>query len=165
MPQLVKGGKYVFGWSKVHPRGKIIIPPEAFEEYGFLAGEKVISMSGSKTSGGFGVTSLRLLEGSPLSSFIEELPRLSEFRMEEGTPVVHNERIFSWEDQIRLCDSLLAAKARGAKIILCNADNKSVKKLYKGIGKIFRLKRQSRLAADPLKRQNTTELAILNTTH
>ena len=75
----------------------------------------------------------------------------------------YNEHIFNWEDQIRLCDSLLAAKARGAKIILCNADNESVIELYKGIGKAFKLERFSRLAADPSKRQNTTELAIVNT--
>lgn len=74
----------------------------------------------------------------------------------------YNEHIFSWEDQIRLCDSLLAAKARGAKIILCNADNESVIKLYKGIGTVFKLKRLSRLAGDPSKRQKTTELAIVN---
>jgi len=75
----------------------------------------------------------------------------------------YNEHIFSWEDQIRLCDSLLAAKERGAKIIICNADNKSVIKLYKYIGKVFKLNRFSGLAADPSKRQNTTELAIVNT--
>jgi hypothetical protein len=31
-----------------------------------------------------------------LSSFLGELPQLSGFRMDEGTPVVYNERIFSW---------------------------------------------------------------------
>ena len=53
-------------------------------------------MSGSKTSGGFGITSPRLLEGSPISGFLEELPQLSEFRMDEGTWIVHNKRVFSW---------------------------------------------------------------------
>lgn len=33
MPQLVKGGKHVFGWSRVGDTGRIIIPPEAMEEY------------------------------------------------------------------------------------------------------------------------------------
>jgi len=96
MPQLVKGGKYVFGWSKVRSDGKIIIPLEAFQEYGFESGENVILMSGSKTSGGFGITSPRLLEGSPMSAFLGELPQLSEFRMDEGTWIVHNKRVFSW---------------------------------------------------------------------
>lgn len=75
----------------------------------------------------------------------------------------YNKRIFSWEDQIRLFNSVIDAKRRGAKIIICNADNKSIIKLYKGIGKIFRLSRFSRLAAKPSKRQETTELVISNT--
>ena len=75
----------------------------------------------------------------------------------------YNEHIFSWGDQIRLRNSLFSAKARGAKIILCNADNSSVIKLYKGIGKVLKLNRMSKLAANPLKRQRTTELAIVNT--
>ncbi len=33
MPQLVKGGKYVYGWSKVSTKGKIAIPDKAKEEY------------------------------------------------------------------------------------------------------------------------------------
>jgi hypothetical protein len=33
MPQLVKGGKHTFGWSRVGKTGRIIIPPEALTEY------------------------------------------------------------------------------------------------------------------------------------
>jgi len=55
MPQLVKGGKYVFGWSKVNDEGKIVIPSKAFIEYHFKAGEKIILLSGSKTWGGIWV--------------------------------------------------------------------------------------------------------------
>ena len=35
MPQIIKGGKYLFGWSKVGVKGKIKIPLEAYEEYCF----------------------------------------------------------------------------------------------------------------------------------
>lgn len=76
----------------------------------------------------------------------------------------YNEHIFGWEDQIRLCKSLSAAKERGAKIILCNADNESILRLYKGIGKILKLSRFSKLAASASKRQRTTELAIVSST-
>ncbi|MBN2677445.1 MAG: hypothetical protein JXR32_05205 [Anaerolineaceae bacterium] len=55
MPQLVKGGKWVFGWSVASPRGTICIPPAAFNEYGFVTGEHVLYFHGSRTSGGFGV--------------------------------------------------------------------------------------------------------------
>jgi len=55
MPQLAKGGKWVFGWCVVGPDRKIRIPPQAYTEYGFQAGETVIIIRGSQRSGGFGV--------------------------------------------------------------------------------------------------------------
>lgn len=75
----------------------------------------------------------------------------------------YNEHLFSWNDQLRLHSSLLQAKNRGAKIILCNADNLSIKKLYTGIGKYFCFKRHSTLAANKFNRVKTTELVITNT--
>jgi DNA adenine methylase len=73
----------------------------------------------------------------------------------------YNERIFSWQDQIRLRDAVTDAQKREAKIVVCNADCKSIINLYKGLGKIKRLDRFSFLSAVPSKRQRTTELAIL----
>ena len=55
MPQIAKGGKWVFGWVIIGPRGEIPIPPEAYLEYGFQPGESVIFIEGSRTSGGFGM--------------------------------------------------------------------------------------------------------------
>jgi hypothetical protein len=55
MPQLVKGGKWVFGWVIVGSGGEITIPPEAYREYGFRAGDEVVFLQGSRRSGGFGV--------------------------------------------------------------------------------------------------------------
>ncbi len=52
MPQLAKGGKWVFGWCIVSPAGKIQIPPESYAEYGFQEGETAIVIRGSKRSGG-----------------------------------------------------------------------------------------------------------------
>jgi len=52
MPQLAKGGKWVFGWVIVSPQGEITIPPEAFAEYGFQPGETVLFLRGSRRSGG-----------------------------------------------------------------------------------------------------------------
>lgn len=53
MPQLVKGGKWVFGWAIVGSNGEIPIPPNAFREYGYQFGEDVYFIKGSQTSGGF----------------------------------------------------------------------------------------------------------------
>lgn len=61
MPQLVKGGKWVFGWVVVGLQGELEIPPAAWVEYGFQAGEEAIFLQGSRTSGGFGLSTPRLL--------------------------------------------------------------------------------------------------------
>jgi hypothetical protein len=55
MPQLAKGGKWVFGWVIVSPQREIRIPPEAYAEYGYQAGEEVIFLAGSRRSGGFSI--------------------------------------------------------------------------------------------------------------
>jgi hypothetical protein len=67
MPQLVKGGKWVFGWVIVGEEGTIAVPPEAWQEYGFAVGESVVFLPGSSRSGGFGLSCRRLLENSPLA--------------------------------------------------------------------------------------------------
>ena len=38
MPRLVKGGKYVYGWSEVGSGGKVAVPDEALAEYNFNVG-------------------------------------------------------------------------------------------------------------------------------
>jgi len=53
MPQLVKGGKYIFGWTVILNDGRIRIPDETYDEYRFSETGTVILLSGSKTSGGF----------------------------------------------------------------------------------------------------------------
>ena len=52
MPQIAKGGKYVFGWSVIGENGKIVIPDEAVREYHLEPDDKLLLISGSKTSGG-----------------------------------------------------------------------------------------------------------------
>jgi len=64
MPQLVKGGKWVFGWTVVGPAGEVRIPPEAYGEYGFKVGEQIVFLSGSRASGGFGLARREKLTGS-----------------------------------------------------------------------------------------------------
>ena len=55
MPQLVKGGKWVFGWTVVSPDKEILIPAEAFQEYMFHQEDPVVFILGSRRSGGFGL--------------------------------------------------------------------------------------------------------------
>jgi uncharacterized protein (DUF4213/DUF364 family) len=64
MPQLVKGGKWIFGWVIVGPRREIHLPPEAYQAYGFRAGEPVVYLRGSRRSGGFSIGRLEKVEKS-----------------------------------------------------------------------------------------------------
>ncbi len=53
MPQLAKGGKWVFGWVTVAADRSMVVPSQAWKEYGFASGATALLMQGSTTSGGF----------------------------------------------------------------------------------------------------------------
>jgi hypothetical protein len=61
MPQLVKGGKWAYGWVVVGPEQELKVPPEAWREYGFRAGEAALFTPGSRRSGGFGLSTAELM--------------------------------------------------------------------------------------------------------
>ncbi|MGD8398320.1 MAG: hypothetical protein PVG11_05640 [Anaerolineae bacterium] len=65
MPQLVKGAKWAFGWAVVGADGTLPIPPDAWREYGFRAGEEALVLPGSRRSGGFSISTAVLLAGAP----------------------------------------------------------------------------------------------------
>ncbi|PVX25844.1 MAG: hypothetical protein CW691_03235 [Candidatus Bathyarchaeum sp.] len=92
MPKLVKGGKHVYGWSKVSSKGKVMVPDEAITEYNLKPPCKVILFPGSKRSGGFAVTTVTLLKNSPLSRILHENPKLANFQLPEGKTVMIAER-------------------------------------------------------------------------
>jgi hypothetical protein len=105
MPQLVKGGKWVFGWVIVGPSGTLTIPPEARDEYGFRVGDEVIFFPGSRSSGGFAVAHARLLAtmSAPLQAgslgrgFVDERGRVK----------------VSVEVEVKPSDRLLAVRGSG----------------------------------------------------
>lgn len=73
----------------------------------------------------------------------------------------YNERLFSWDDQIRLHKAALAAVRRGAKVVVTNADHESIRTLYND--KEFFLKttpRYSKLSGDNKGRREITEIII-----
>lgn len=96
MPQLAKGGKHVFGWSRVAEDGRICIPPEALREYSFTEAERLLVISGSRTSGGFGLGSLDSLRGSMLGSVLEAHPELAGSALPEGEALRHRGRTYCW---------------------------------------------------------------------
>ncbi|MBU7033830.1 MAG: hypothetical protein HXS49_01490 [Theionarchaea archaeon] len=80
MPRIAKGGKYIFGWSRVGREGRIIIPEEAAQEYR-LEGPGVL-MPGSRSSKGFAVTTQSLARDSPMRRMVDAVLSTS---VPEGT--------------------------------------------------------------------------------
>ena len=75
--------------------------------------------------------------------------------------IKYNEKLFSWEDQIRLANSLERARERGAVIISTNANHESVRKLYRERGFNLRtVSRYSSISADAASRNQFKELII-----
>jgi DNA adenine methylase len=72
----------------------------------------------------------------------------------------YNESIFSWEDQLRLCDSVKAAVARGAQVLVTNACHHSIQKIYDGIGEATILDRASVIAGKTAARGRYEEVVI-----
>ena len=64
------------------------------QEYGFSSGDNVIIMSGSRTSGGFGLTRRDIIEKSSLACIIDTLPQLFDFSIAEFEIVADKARLY-----------------------------------------------------------------------
>ena len=58
---MVKGAKWTYGWVVIGPDREISIPPEAWREFGFRAGDEAVFTPGSRRSGGFAVSTAELM--------------------------------------------------------------------------------------------------------
>lgn len=74
--------------------------------------------------------------------------------------IKYNAALFSWEDQVRLASAAKRAVARGALVMVANADHASVRSLYGNVGRQHRVERASVLASHSDHRRRTTELII-----
>lgn len=74
--------------------------------------------------------------------------------------VNYNEKIFSWDDQIRLAETLIEAKRRGALILATNANHKCVRELYENEFELIEVTRRSTISASSLHRKDYSELVI-----
>jgi len=72
--------------------------------------------------------------------------------------VKYNQKIFSWNDQLRLRRSVGAAKDRGARVILTNADHDSIHELYSDLGQPQIVSRKSVISGSSSARGMTTEV-------
>ena len=61
MPQISKGGKFIFGISHIREDLTIQIPEQAVHEYALTDIENIILITGSKATGGFCITTYSLL--------------------------------------------------------------------------------------------------------
>lgn len=112
MPQLNKGGKFVFGKSIVREDLRLQFPPQAVSEYNICSEGKVYLFTGAKATGGFCVTRKGLLLPSKLGHILTENPSLRDFTLPEGEFLSYKGRKYCWVSispagSIRLTEKML----------------------------------------------------------
>ena len=96
MPQMNKGGKFIFGRSLIRDDLTIHLPTQALTEYHATAEGKVYLFTGSKVTGGFCVTRKGLLEPSKLGHILTDNPNLQNYQTAEGEFVKYKGRSYCW---------------------------------------------------------------------
>ena len=96
MPQLNKGGKYVFGLSIIGPGNRILLPREALDRYPVHREKRILIFTGSRSTGGFCVTSPGLLAGSKLAHILTDCPGLAGDELGEGEFIRYKGRGYAW---------------------------------------------------------------------
>lgn len=96
MPQMNKGGKFIFGKSLIRNDLTVHLPTQALTEYNATAEEKVYLFTGSKVTGGFCVTRKGLLEPSKLGHILTDNPALQNYQTTEGELVKYKGRSYCW---------------------------------------------------------------------
>lgn len=112
MPQLNKGGKFVFGESVIRNHGAVQLPPQAIAEYDITSEGRVYLFTGSKITGGFCVTRKGLLLPSKLGHILTETPPLLNYTAKDGEFIKYKGRFYCWtaisdDGEITLTDKML----------------------------------------------------------
>jgi DNA adenine methylase len=76
--------------------------------------------------------------------------------------VKYNQKIFTWDDQIRLAEATQRASFRGAQVVVTNADHEDVRRLYHRSFKVLSVERQTVIASSPSARGQTSEMVATN---
>jgi DNA adenine methylase len=75
--------------------------------------------------------------------------------------VKYNEKLFKWDDQLRLAEALARARERGVKVVVTNAAHKELEQLYRERHfRIVRVKRYSSISGVSEGRCRFQELII-----
>lgn len=96
MPQMNKGGKFIFGKSLIRDDMTIHLPTQALTEYNATAEGKIYLFTGSKVTGGFCVTRKGLLEPSKLRHILTDNPTLQNYQTAEGEFIKYKGRSYCW---------------------------------------------------------------------
>lgn len=96
MPQMNKGGKFIFGKSLIQTDLTIHLPSQALSEYNATAEGKIYLFTGSKVTGGFCVTRKGLLEPSKLGRILTDNPSLQNYQATEGKFIKYKGRSYCW---------------------------------------------------------------------
>ena len=112
MPQMNKGGKFIFGMSEIKENGVVQIPTQAISEYRIADEGKVYLFTGRKITGGFCVTRKGLLLPSKLGHILTETPELMNYTSEQGEFIQYKGRSYCWvnisdEGQIVLTEKMM----------------------------------------------------------
>ena len=93
MPQMTKGGKFIFGKSLLREDGSLQLPPQAVEEYQIASEGRVYLFTGSRITGGFCVTRKGLLK---LGHILTDMPALMDYTAGEGAFLPYKGRWYGW---------------------------------------------------------------------
>lgn len=96
MPQLNKGGKFVFGLSVIGDQNEMQIPEQAIREYNITKDDKIIIFTGANATGGFCITSHVLLSNSKLKHILDDCPALAGYELQEGSFLRYKGRGYTW---------------------------------------------------------------------
>lgn len=96
MPQMNKGGKFIFGKSLIRYDLTTHLPTQALTEYNAALEGKVYLFTGSKVTGGFCVTRKGLLEPSKLGRILTDNPTLQNYQIAEGKFIKYKGRSYCW---------------------------------------------------------------------
>ena len=96
MPQMNKGGKFIFGRSIIGEDGRIQFPTQAIQEYHITSERRIYRFTGSKSTGGFCVTRKGLLLPSKLGHILTEQHQLLNYTVPLGKFVWYKGRAYCW---------------------------------------------------------------------
>ena len=113
MPQMNKGGKFIFGKSLIRENGVLQFPPQAVSEYDIASEGRIYLFTGSKSTGGFCVTRKGLLAPSKLGHILAETPMLRDYTSKQGEFIKYKGRSYAWvkiteDGRITLTEEMLS---------------------------------------------------------